>query len=223
MLNSIVPIFVVLPWGLILMCRDSWHCTSICSQSDRYERGLFLNASFDWVLPCSFPATWTSDAPSFSTTANFANKDNAMWILNFTVTFRGKGINFRRVNEVSGDVSCSLWWNLGIWSFSVDRFNQLTTGGGWDKPVLVDIMSAGKLLGIASAATPNSTKNHCCIPLSLTIPAKKSRIASLLMHTCYYKIFLRAVDLLIFSPEITRSRKTIFWEKKHIIKVSIKS
>jgi len=43
------------------------------------------------------------------------------------------------------------------------------------------------------------------------------------MHTCYYKIFLRAVDLLIFSPEITRSRKTIFWEKKHIIKVSIKS
>ena len=180
MLNSIVPTFVVLPWGLILMCRDSWHCTSICSQSDRYERGLFLNASFDWVLPCSFPATWTSDAPSFSTTANFANKDNALWILNFTVTFRGKGINFRRVNEVSGDVSCSLWWNLGIWSFSVDRFNQLTTVGGWDKPVLVDIMSAGKLLGIASAATPNSTKNHCCI------------------H-CHWQFLQRNPGLLLFS------------------------
>ena len=149
--------------------------------------------------------------------------NNALWILNFTVTFRGKGINFRRVNEVSGDVSCSLWWNLGIWSFAVDRFNILTTGGGWDKPVLVDVMSAGKLLGIASAATPNSTKKSLLHPLSLTIPARKSRIASLLMHTCYYKIFLRAVDLLIFSPEITRSRKTIFWEKKHIIKVSIKS
>ena len=149
--------------------------------------------------------------------------NNALWILNFTVTFRGKGINFRRVNEVSGDVSCSLWWNLGIWSFSVDRFNQLTTGGGWDKPVLVDVMSAGKLLGIASAATPNSTKKSLQHPLSLTIPARKSRIASLLMHTCYYKIILIAVDLLIFSPEITRSRKTIFWEKKHIIKVSIKS
>ena len=102
--------------------------------------------------------------------------NNALWILNFTVTFRGKGINFRRVNEVSGDVSCSLWWNLGIWSFSVDRFNQLTTGGGWDKPVLVDIMSAGKLLGLASAATPNSTKKSLLHLLSLTIPARKSRI-----------------------------------------------
>jgi len=112
---------------------------------------------------------------------------------------------------------------LAYESFSVDRFNQLTTGGGWDKPVLVDVMSAGKLLGIASAATPNSTKKSLQHPFSLTIPARKSRIASFLMHTCYYKIFLRAVDLLIFSPKITRSRKTIFWEKKHIIKVSIKS
>ena len=106
--------------------------------------------------------------------------NNALWILNFTVTFRGKGINFRRVNEVSGDVSCSLWWTLGIRSFSVDRFNQLTTGGGWDKPVLVDIMSAGKLLGIASAATPNSTKNHCCI------------------H-CHWQFLQRHPGLLLFS------------------------
>ena len=54
MLNSIVPTFVVLPWGLILMCRDSWHCTSICSQSDRYERGLFLyTANPSPICTCS--------------------------------------------------------------------------------------------------------------------------------------------------------------------------
>lgn len=101
-------------------------------------------------------------------------------------------------------ISCSLWqWNLGKWSFSVDRFSQWTTGGERDK-LSLDVLSAGKLPGIASAAMPNSTKKSLLHPLSLIIPARSSRIASLLVHTCYYNIFLRAVDkinlLSLMSP-----------------------